>query len=131
MPSDHGRHAAGIIISQSVRCAILRGHQREVHQIAPGKDGADGQPRKRRFWEIPVGVGNLNGLIERLLGVQNHQSRHELGDGGDGRSHVRVAGEEHRRVVLIDDEHRTGLQSRVGDAACVRMKCQKNKANNA
>jgi hypothetical protein len=110
-----------------VRGTILGGHEGEMHQVAAGQGGAHGQAGKRRFREIAVCVGNLDGFIQRLLGVQDHQRRHQLGDGGDGRGHVRIAGIQYRGVALVDYEHGTGLQFRVADVLGRCLKRQQTK----
>ena len=46
------RHAAGIIAAQGMGGAILGRHQRQVHQVAAGQDGADGQARKTALGQI-------------------------------------------------------------------------------
>jgi len=45
---DHRGHPAGIIVPQRMRGAVFGRHQGQVHQVAPGQGGADGEARKRR-----------------------------------------------------------------------------------
>ncbi len=58
---------------------------------------------------VDVFGGDLEHFVERLVRIEHHHRRHELGDGSDGRGLVSVAREERVPVRRIVDEHAGGL----------------------
>ncbi len=91
---DDGRHAAGVVAPECMRRAVLRGHQREVQQLAAREARAHGEARAAA--RLLVVRGDPQALIQRLAALEHHERGHQLGDGGDRRGLAGIAREQHR-----------------------------------
>ena len=102
---DEGALAPRIVAGEGGGGAVLGGHQGDVQHFGPAQTRADSQAGSRSLDAVDIGFAHGNHLIHALVGIEHHQSRHQLGDGGDRHDPVAVAlGEDLPGAGIGDDE---------------------------
>jgi hypothetical protein len=126
---EAGKTYSGILYEERARGILaLRGQKvviKEGDKVTTGKDGKEKKAPnievtgtvgesdviqaaiKAEDWndyKIVAKGGHLQHFIKRLLGIYDHQSRHQLGDGSDRKHRLRVLAEKNLVRVLVHDQ---------------------------
>ena len=107
---DEGGGAARIGARERGGGTVLGGHQGQPQHVPPRQGHAELEPGSRALQRVHILPADRDGLVERELGVQRHDRRHQLGDGGDRHDCVGVLGVEELTVLLIDHQGHRGVQ---------------------
>lgn len=84
----HGTHeggtSPGVMTRQRRGHAVFRRHQRQVQGITATDLGPHAHARIGVLDGVAIVAVHGEGLVEILPGIKHHQSRHQLGERGDG-----------------------------------------------
>ena len=112
---DEGIQATWEGATQRMGSTVFAGHQGQVQHFGTGERGAHGQARTAALFGIHIILRDGDGFIHGQMGLGNQQTRHQLGQRGDGQHGMVVLAEQHFVGVLVHDQGHAALEiKRIG-----------------
>ena len=110
---DEGALATRVVSGQRRGGAVFRRHQGDVQHVGPAQARAHRQPRPGALESVHVGHGDGQHLGETLIGIEHHQCRHQLGDGGYRHHPIGVALRQHFTGARVGHHEGGGAQRQI------------------